>query len=69
MLTATITVPMLEITEIGLLTKKLNTSELLSNAGNYSNYYLFSIARWVQRSECSLGAMSFNINVRASPLT
>ncbi len=49
MLTATITVPMLEITEIGLLTKKLNTSELLSNAGNYSNYYLFSIARWVQK--------------------
>jgi hypothetical protein len=49
MVTITITVPMLEITQVGLLAKKLNTSELLSNAGNYSTYYSFSIARWVQK--------------------
>jgi hypothetical protein len=48
-LTATVLVPLPELNEIAVLTKQLNDSKQLVNASHYSNYYLFSIARWIQK--------------------
>jgi hypothetical protein len=48
-LTASLVGPIPEITEIAVLVGKLNDSRQLERASSYSNYYLFSIARWVQK--------------------
>jgi hypothetical protein len=48
-LKASIVGPIPEVSEIVVLTKKLNNSELLTNASSYSNYFLFSISKWVQK--------------------
>jgi hypothetical protein len=47
--TATAVGPLPELNEIAVLTKQLNDSKELVNASHYSNYYLFSILRWVQK--------------------
>lgn len=40
--------PLPELNEIVVLTQQLNDSRILANASSYSNYYLFSIGRWIQ---------------------
>lgn len=48
-ISVTITIQLPELDELALRTQKLNDSEFLNRASNYSNYYVFSIARWTQR--------------------
>jgi hypothetical protein len=47
--TATIIGPLPELDEVKVLTKQVNESKQLLNAGHYSNYYSVSIARWIQK--------------------
>jgi hypothetical protein len=47
--TATAIGPLPELEEIKALTKQINESKQLLNAGHYSNYYSVSIARWIQK--------------------
>jgi len=48
-LTVTVSVSIPELVGTSALTKKLNDLKLLADARKYSNYYLFSISRWIQK--------------------
>jgi hypothetical protein len=48
-LTASVVGPLSELDEIAVLSKQLKDSKQLINASHYSNYYLISISRWIQK--------------------